>query len=396
MSSSDSPPRIRPGYLLLSALVLVCAAAAVVAYLASGETSGRDSTDAGSVDPFRPSSLGEAAEPDVVLYVSPTGEDADNNDCSSASVPCRSLARALELVSAMGAEKKKQIKLGPGVLEIGCNVLPGVRNLRITGEGPKLTSLRGPFPGGKSQRPCALLAISGANITLEGFSLEGIAAHTGDGIGLRINGPAAGVLLQDIRFDGRARVRGGRPGTMGLQLNGAKGKEAKEVTVLRSQFLGFTSKAGILVKGPSVAVRVYNSVFYGNDRGIGISPDRASRSNLQVTVENCIFHKNVMGISAGQAPSGDDVYRLDHNLFFKGGSERVPRGRHDLYQTRPRFVDPPKDFSLQTTAGGHGQCSPAIDRGDPAHDHSKEPAPAGGRINLGIHGNTAAAARSCR
>lgn len=394
MSSSDSPPGIRPGYLLPLALLLVCAVAGVVAYIASGAPSGRDPSGTGTADPFKPSALASVAEPDVVLYVSRAGEDSDN-DCTGAARPCRSLARAIKLSLALAGDKKKQIKLGRGELEIGCNHLSGARNLRITGEGPKLTVLRGPFPGGGGNRPCALLAVSGEEITLEGFTLAGIADHTGDGIGVRVNGPAAGVLLQDLRFDGRA-LKAGRPGAMGLQLNGAPGKEARGVTVLRSQFLGFSAKAGILVKGPMVALKVYSSVFYGNDRGIGISSDQAFRGSLRVTVENCIFHKNVMGISAHSLPSEQDVYHLDYNLFGEGGSERVPRGSHDIHDKEPRFVDPPRDFSLQSTAGGHKRCSPAIDRGDPAHDHAREPAPSGGRINLGINGNTAAAARSCR
>lgn len=393
--STDSVPAFRPVHLLLGALLLLSAAAAAVTLLASDETSGGASAGAGA-DPFRPSSVGDAAEPDLVLYVSGDGGgDDDGNNCSDAKKPCRGLARAIKLATARGADQQKQIILGAGRLEIDCNVLSGVRDLRITGQGPQRTSLVGPFPGDKDRRPCALFMISGKNITLEGFSLLGIADHMGDGIGVRVNGPAVGVLLRDLRFDGRVSAAGQRPGAMGLQLNGAPGKEARDVTVLRSQFLGFKSKAGILVKGPSVAVRIYNSVFHDNDRGIGISSDRASRSNLRVTVENCIFHKNEMGISAAAAPSGGDVYRLDYNLFFRGGSERVPRGEHSMFEENPHFVDPPRDFSLQTTAGGHHRCSPAIDRGDPAHDHSREPSPAGGRINLGIRGNTTSAARSC-
>ena len=395
MSSSDPPPAIKPRYLLLSALVLVCAAAGAVAYLAFGETSDGGSAATRGGDPFRPAVVGEALEPDHVLFVSRAGADA-SNVCSSASKPCRTLARALDLARAMAGDKKKQIKLAAGTLEIGCNTLSGLANLRLTGQGPELTSLVGPFPSSKDLRPCSLLLISGKNITLEGFSIKGIADHSGNGIGVRVNGPASNVLLLDLRIDGRARAAGQRPGAMGLQLNGEPNKEVKEVTVLRSQFLGFKLKAGILIKGPSVALRVYNSVFHDNDRGIGISSDQASRSTLKVTVKNCIFHGNVMGISANRAPSGDDLYLLDYNLFFKGGSERVPRGRHSMFGLEPHFVNPPEDFSLQTTTAGHHKCSPAIDAGDPAHEYSLEPAPAGGRINLGIKGNTRWAARPCR
>ena len=391
MSSSAPPPAVKPAYLLLSALVLICAAAAV-AYLA---TSGRgDAGPGGSAAPSLPARASQDWVPQDVLFVSGGGRDAGNH-CTSASAPCRTLGRAVGLARGLRGARKKQIKLAGGRHKIGCTSLSGINNLRISGAGPGLTTLVGPFPGDREPRPCSLLLISGEDVVLEGFSLEGIADHMGDGIGVRINGPARRVLLRDLRFDGRGQASGQHPGTMGLQLNGAPPREVQDVTVRRCQFLGFKRKAAMLVKGPSVAVAVYNSVFHGNDRGIGISTASDSRSNLKVIVENCIFHKNVKGISADRSPTRGDRYHLDYNLFFRGGSERVLRGRHDLYDVDPLFVHPPRDFSLQSTAGGHKGCSPAIDRGDPAHDHSREPAPAGGRINMGIWGNTRAAARSC-
>jgi len=52
----------------------------------------------------------------------------------------------------------------------------------------------------------------------------------------------------------------------------------------------------------------------------------------------------------------------------------------------PHFVDPKgDDFHLLT-------WSPCIDKGDPAEEHSNEPMPNGGRINMGAYGNTPEAA----
>ena len=81
----------------------------------------------------------------------------------------------------------------------------------------------------------------------------------------------------------------------------------------------------------------------------------------------------------------------------------------------PLFVDPDgtddslgdyygddDDFHVQSTAGScHGGTwtndlnnSPCIDAGDPGSDYALEPAPNGGRVNIGAYGNTACASKS--
>lgn len=74
----------------------------------------------------------------------------------------------------------------------------------------------------------------------------------------------------------------------------------------------------------------------------------------------------------------------------------------------PLFADPDGgDFHLRSTAGrfqigekGTGAWvldevdSPGIDAGDPASPFTNEPAPNGGRVNLGVYGNTAEASKS--
>lgn len=69
----------------------------------------------------------------------------------------------------------------------------------------------------------------------------------------------------------------------------------------------------------------------------------------------------------------------------------------------PRFVSPATgDYHVQS-AGGHfspggwvidARTSPAVDAGDPASAYANEPAPNGGRVNLGAYGNTVEASRS--
>lgn len=71
----------------------------------------------------------------------------------------------------------------------------------------------------------------------------------------------------------------------------------------------------------------------------------------------------------------------------------------------PLFADPSAgDYHLRSAGGRFDPAlrafvtdpvtSPAIDRGDPTSDHSAEPQPNGGRVNLGAYGNTGEASRS--
>jgi len=340
-------------------------------------------------DPSLLSGAAEAYDPEHVFEISRAARD-----CASEPGPCLELVRVIERVRRLEDGASKQIKLAAGNHTIGCNDLSGIDNLRITGQGSEVTTLAGPFPARDGRRSCPLFDVAGKNITLEGFTLTGIAGDPGEGSGVRVKAASSGVKIVDLRIDGRARQGG--PGAMGVQLVGVAHQRVDDVTILRSQLIGFKEKAGVIIKSPSVSVRIYNSVFHDNDRGIGISSLEGARPDLKVAIKNCIFSDNIMGISANLEPTSDAHYLIDYNLFHRGGTERVPAGSDNLFNRSPLFVNAPEDLSLQSTAGGHAGCSPAIDAGDSSHDHSHEPMPAGGRINMGIKGNTAAAALSCR
>ena len=81
---------------------------------------------------------------------------------------------------------------------------------------------------------------------------------------------------------------------------------------------------------------------------------------------------------------------LQYNNLWKNGSSNyygcVP-GAYDI-SVPPSFINEANDdYHLQKTS----QC---VDAGDPSSDFSNEPAPNGGRINLGAYGNTAEAQNS--
>lgn len=84
------------------------------------------------------------------------------------------------------------------------------------------------------------------------------------------------------------------------------------------------------------------------------------------------------------------------------GAPDVTWGAGNL-EVDPRFADAAYgDFRLQSTGGrwdgthwlADSLTSPCIDAGDPAADCAAEPAPNGGRVNLGFDGNTPFASRS--
>ena len=116
-------------------------------------------------------------------------------------------------------------------------------------------------------------------------------------------------------------------------------------------------------------------------------------------VENCIFWNNgsdFESINDGTALADLTVnYTLTQQGFTGTGN----------ISSDPLFADASNgDFHIQSTNGRfnplNGQFvndnanSPAIDAGNPSSDYSNEPAPNGGRVNLGRYGNTAEASKS--
>jgi hypothetical protein len=114
------------------------------------------------------------------------------------------------------------------------------------------------------------------------------------------------------------------------------------------------------------------------------------------TVQNCIFWNN--GSNFEVAAGGGSLtvnYTLTQQSFTGTGN----------ISSDPLFANASTgDFHLQSSHGRFNPStglfvndsvnSPAIDAGDPSSDFSKEPAPNGGRINLGCYGNTVEASKS--
>jgi parallel beta-helix repeat protein len=152
---------------------------------------------------------------------------------------------------------------------------------------------------------------------------------------------------------------------------------------------------------------------------------------------NSIVKNNILWATRGIAlycdsSQLDTGLQCDYNDLYATEGGRLARARYTDYPTLeawqtatgldthsvtldPRFVDPAgpdgvlggggmadDDLHLQSTLGSyHGGAwtadaadSPCLDLGDPADEATQEPAPNGGRINLGAYGNTPQASMS--
>ncbi|MBN1186127.1 MAG: right-handed parallel beta-helix repeat-containing protein [Bacteroidales bacterium] len=123
-----------------------------------------------------------------------------------------------------------------------------------------------------------------------------------------------------------------------------------------------------------------NTLVY---RGIGLSSP-----SFPVIKNNIIAWSDAPGISCYNT-YGTSIPVLLYNNLWRNGDWRngndnykgCESGAHDI-SIPPSFINESEnDFHLQRTS----QC---VDAGDPSSDFSNEPAPNGGRINLGAYGNT--------
>ena len=147
---------------------------------------------------------------------------------------------------------------------------------------------------------------------------------------------------------------------------------------------------------PSV-LEMNHCTVSGNSASDGKAAMRVEKSIARV--QNCIFWNN--GSDFDFLPAGQPISKLtvDYTLTQQGyaGTGNIT--------SNPLFADAPNgDFHLQSTGGrfnpatgqfvSDSQHSPAIDTGNPMSDFSNEPAPNGGRVNMGCYGNTAEASKS--
>jgi hypothetical protein len=133
-------------------------------------------------------------------------------------------------------------------------------------------------------------------------------------------------------------------------------------------------------------------------------------SGYTTIVRNNIITNTRPHVSAGRgvgimnAMSDTHTFILEYNCLYNnpGGNYINASSTTDIYAD-PLFVDRAKqDYHLKSTGGRwDGSAwviddvhSPCIDAGHPSSDYSLEPSPNGGRVNIGLYGNTAEASKA--
>lgn len=162
---------------------------------------------------------------------------------------------------------------------------------------------------------------------------------------------------------------------------------------------------------------VENNTIYDNG---GSCYGLLNTNGSALTVRNNIFsritgRRYAIGCSGAGAQVGSSGV-AHHSIMFGNTNNAEAKcsgvggwSLSTFYDEDPQFVDPnasPPDLHLQSTTGSRrngsaiwmkdAHCSVGIDKASIPNSFDLEPAPNGGRRNLGAYGNTPEASKSCR
>ena len=233
---------------------------------------------------------------------------------------------------------------------------------------------------------------------------------------LTIRGAETGVALRESIACEFERVMIQQNAELGALISRSPNTRFKQSIFWNNRTLG-AGGMGLSVADSSVALE--NCTVWQHETAISVD-----QGSLSVT-NSALFSEGANGriYSFGSSASAMNSYRGDYNhyTFRKNGSllaeQRLQVGGSEYYNSipvwndavgsdyhshtlDPKFADAQNgDFHPRSTEGRwtstgwvvDSELSPLIDAGDPAWDFSREPAPHGGRINIGAYGNTAQA-----
>jgi len=253
---------------------------------------------------------------------------------------------------------------------------------------------------------------------VQGNIIENNRAGSDRAGGVWLTGPA-GLFTWNL-------VRGNRCGTLltygyggGLLVNGGQVELNRNVYANNeTPYLG----GGLHIEEGADAVLYHELIYKNASSGSGGAGVSAAGENTQVAANHCTITGNTapgiggngLKVLEGQVQvsnsiiwgnSGRELYVQPGATFAMtySNSQFYP-GTGNINQ-RPLFANPAaNDYHLKSTKGrwnpvksrwvSDQEHSPCIDAGNPAAPFDQEPIPNGGRVNMGVYGNTPEASKS--
>ncbi len=237
---------------------------------------------------------------------------------------------------------------------------------------------------------------------------------------IALHGACGGSVIENCALIGNteymsAGANGPSGGAIAVRMGGVADKlTVRNCTIAYNLTQASTAAGGITVARGSVAIE--NTILWNNRRyhitTLGYGKDVHVASGSSAAIRNSFVTSLDATDEAlvGVTVDGDSVSALDPKLVTSTDDfgSLLTYGTSSLYYT---YTNPTIYEDLATMdahlLSSSGYCvnggaagpattfySPAIDGGDPAADFSLEPAPNGGRINLGAYGNTPEASRT--
>ena len=237
---------------------------------------------------------------------------------------------------------------------------------------------------------------------------------------IALHGACGGSVIENCALIGNteymsAGANGPSGGAIAVRMGGVADKlTVRNCTIAYNLTQASSAAGGITVVRGSVAIE--NTILWNNRRyhitTLGYGKDVHVASGSSATIRNSFVtsldatDESLVGVTLDV----DSVSALDPKLVtsMNDFESLLTYGTSSLYYT---YTNPTIYEDLATMdahlLSSSGYCvnggaagpatifySPAIDCGDPAADFSLEPAPNGGRINLGAYGNTSEASRT--
>ncbi len=282
--------------------------------------------------------------------------------------------------------------------------------LTLRGEGMWVTTIKGrEIPWGEESDPDPTVHITGSAVTLSGFTI------TGGYPGVRVDGETV-VLEENHITSNRAVVGEGKIFCEMAGQNGLGVLVTGDGCTIRRNLIVHNGETfdgeGAGIKAISVKSLLIesnticdnsggNGAWYGNGYGVYAADSEGTLINNIIADNDAWDGPNAGILGYGVYVKGNSLFSISYNNVWSNDNDAtrwdenevdevinyygVQPGAHDISRD-PLFVDRER-YELQ-------QKSPCIDAGDPESDFSLEPAPNGGRINLGAYGNTVLAAQT--